>query len=949
MPEHELHQPPTGTVTFLYTDIEGSTRRWEQHPAEMKAAVERHDAILRRTIEAHGGVVFRTMGDAFCASFPIAPDALVSAIDAQRVLHDEPWSEVTGPIKVRMALHTGIGEVRDGDYVGPPLNRVARLVSAGHGGQVLVSRTTYDLVSDTLPPGATLRDMGEHRLKDLQHPEQIFELALPDLPADFPPLKTLDIRPNNLPVQRSPLVGREAELATVQRLLLRNDTGLLTLTGAGGIGKTRMALQVAAELIDKFQDGVFFVSLAHITDPTLVAPAIAQALNIKEDAGRSLTADLADYLSDKQLLLVLDNFEQVLKAVSVASALLAAAPRLKVLATSREVLHLKGEQEFNVPPLRMPDLTRLPAAQALSQYDAVALFIQLARLVRPDFQVTNETAPAIAEICYRLDGLPLAIELAAARIRLLTPQAMLARLASRLRLLTGGARDLPERQQTLRSTLQWSYDLLQPAEQQLFRRMTVFVGGCTLEAAEAVCGPGAGNSSSPQPPAPSPLSDVLDLVASLVDKSLVRQEVDADGEPRFVMMETIREYGTELLESTGSDEAELLRRAYAEYYLAIARASMAGILTGTGDNSGRSQSMWLHQLTVEHDNLTAALDWAIARRDAGMALDFAGDLWWFWRTAGYHSEGVTKLREVLPLAGDVADSAPTASRANVLLGISSLAWTAGDFATAASYAEQSAAIFRELGEEWTWAYGYALVNVGASLGFAGNREAARAAVDEGIAALRSAGNKWALATGLFDQGMTASATGEYAEARTYLEEGRALSREVGNLFTLSQLSNTLGDVLRILGEYAQARGPYEEALSLYRQLNLWNDIPATTHNLGYVALAEHDIQRARELFVEALNSQIAYKNALGISECLAGLAGVAGAEERPERAARLFGAADALREASGHTMWPAEKVDYDRNLAVARAQLDQPSWDAAYSAGRALTMEQAIEYALADS
>jgi predicted ATPase len=905
----------------------------------MKAAVERHDAILRQVIEAHGGVVFRTMGDAFCASFSLAPNALLAAIDAQCTLNSEPWGERTGPIKVRMSLHTGIGEVRDGDYVGTPLNRVARLLSAGHGGQILVSHATYDLVRETVPPGATLRDLGEHRLKDLQHAEHLFELVISGLPADFPPLKTLDNRPNNLPMQRSVLVGREAELSAVQRLLMRNDTGLLTLTGAGGIGKTRIALHEAAELIARFQDGVFFVSLASITDPALVASAIAQVLGIKETASHSLRADLADYLSDKQLLLVLDNFEQVLKAASIVPDLLAAAPRLKVLVTSREVLHLRGEQEFNVPPLGMPDLKRLPSAQALSQYEAVALFIQLARLVKPDFEVTNENAPAVAEICYRLDGLPLAIELAAARIRLLTPQAMLTRLERRLRLLTGGARDLPERQQTLRSTVQWSYDLLQPAERTLFRRMTVFVGGCTLAAVEAVCTAGGDLAL-----------DVLDGVASLIDKSLVRQDVGAgagaDGEPRFVMMETLREYGMELLHSTDPEEDQALHRAHAEYYLEMARAGTEGFIKGTGDSMGRQQMSWLHRLEVEHGNLAAALDWAIAKGDTELALSLAGELWWFWDFGGHRSEGSAKLREVLEMAGA---GAPTPSRASVLLGISSIAWSAGDFAAAISYGEQSVAIFRKLDQEWAWAFGYALVNVGASLGFAGNREAAKEAIDEGMSALRRAGNKWTLSLALFDQAMAASATGDYAEARAQLEECRQLCREVGNEFVLARASNTLGDILRILGDYSGAKAPYEEALGLYRKFNDRHDIPATIHNLGYVALAERDIDRARALFVEALNLQNSRRSAPGISECLNGLAGVAGAEGRAERAARLFGAAEALREASGHTMWPAERADYERNLATTRIQLDEEAWQKVWQEGRVMGMEQAVEYALQES
>ncbi|MFL5735544.1 MAG: ATP-binding protein, partial [Chloroflexia bacterium] len=480
---------PTGTVTFLYTDIEASTTRWEHHAQVMKAAVERHDRILRSAIEANGGTVFRTEGDAFRAAFPTAPRALQAALDAQRALSAEPWPFELGPLCVRVALHTGEAEVRDGDYVGSSLNRVARLLSAAHGGQTLLSLTTQQLVRDALPPGATLRDLGEHRLKDLIHPERIFQLCAPGLAANFPPLNTLDARPNNLPAQRAPLVGRNAECAAVQRLLLRGDVGLVTLTGPGGIGKTRLALQVAANLIDDFPDGVFFVPLEHITDPTQVAPAIARTLGIRQPSGDEVLDALAGYLSDKRLLLVLDNFEQVVSAGPLVATILAAAPQLKVLVTSREVLRVRDEQEFPVPPLQVPDLDRLPPVEDLSRYESVALFVQRARLVKPDFDLTNDNAAAVAEICNRLDGLSLAIELAAARIGLLPPQAMLSRLAATLRLLTSGPCDLPERQQTLRNAIRWSYDLLDPSEQALFRRMSVFTGGGTLEAIEAVCGP----------------------------------------------------------------------------------------------------------------------------------------------------------------------------------------------------------------------------------------------------------------------------------------------------------------------------------------------------------------------------------------------------------------------------------------------------------------------------
>ena len=876
---------PSGTVTFLFTDIEGSTRLVQQLGPRYAEVLDAQRGIVRAAFQAHGGREVDTEGDAFFVAFSRAADALAAAAAAQRALAAHAWPE-GAEVRVRMGLHTGEPLLAGEGYVGLDVHRAARIGATGYGGQILLSQATRDLAEEHLPDGAILRDLGEHRLKDLQRPEHLYQLVLPDLPADFPPLKTLDPHIHNLPEQPTPLLGREREVAAVRALLLREEVRLVTLTGPGGIGKTRLGLQVAADLSDQLADGVYFVALASMTNPALVASTIAQALGLREAGGRSPVDSLKAYLTGKHLLLLLDNFEQVVAAATVVAGLLADCPRLKMLVTSREALRVRGEREYPVPPLALP---AGPAdARTLSQYPATALFVERALAVDPALTVTDATAAAVAEICARLDGLPLAIELAAARVKVLPPEAMLTRLSSRLKLLTGGARDLPERQQTLRSTIGWSYDLLARDEQVLFQRLAVFAGGCTLVAAEAVC-PTAGELEV----------DVLEGLGSLVDKSLVRkQEAGVEREPRFSMLETIREYGLEQLVASG--EAETLRRAHAVYYLELAQQAEPNL-------TGPEQGMWLDRLEREHDNLRAALAWARDRGESALGLRLAGALWRFWYTHGYLSEGRSWLEGMLalPESGDSREEVPM--RARALYGAATLASTQDDFDRAVTLWEASLALSRELDDEAVMAS--ALNALGLAALQQGDAERAAPLFVESLALSRAMGDPWAIARALLSLAQTAYVQGEYSRAEALFEECLALMRQAGSMSHSAVALLYLGHAARAQGNFARATALYQEGLALSQGLS----------------------------------------DKLRVLREMEGLATAVAAQGQAERAVRLLGAAAGLRDLLGSARHPMDRVAVERAEAALRAALGEEAFAAAWAAGRALSLDEAIYEALGES
>ncbi|HSH82034.1 MAG TPA: tetratricopeptide repeat protein, partial [Herpetosiphonaceae bacterium] len=765
-------------------------------------------------------------------------------------------------------------------------NRVARLLAAGHGGQTLLSHVAQELVRDQLPTDVELRDLGEHRLKDLIRPERIFQLIAPDLPSDFPPLKTLDFQPNNLPLQPNPFVGRAREVEAVRQRLMPPEVRLVTLTGVGGTGKTRLALQAAAELLDTFPDGVWFVNLTPIADPTLVVTAIATTLGVRETGGQSLLESVRAYLHDKQLLLLLDNFEQVLPAAGLVAGLLAASKGLKVLVTSRAPLHLQDERQLPVQPLTLPASEQLRAtggnlAATVSQYEAVRLFSERAQAVKPDFAITNANAPAVAEICARLDGLPLAIELAAARVKLLSPEALLQRLGSRLKVLTGGARDLPARQQTLRNTIEWSYELLDAGERQLFARLAVFLGGRTLEAIEAVCN------------AEGDLTvDVLDGVASLVDKSLLQQTEGPENQPRLVMLETIHEYAWERLEVSG--EGQALRRRHAEYFLELAEMAEAAL-------GGADRQRWLDWLEVEQPNFRAALTWSRTTPDGALVgMRLAAALWRFWETSAYYREGSQWLEEVLERSPD----APPALRLKAFSGAGTMAWHQGKYTHATEYHEQALSLAQELGD--TPGMVFALNNLG----------------------------------------VQAYEQGDLARSKLLLAESLRHARELGDVMLMTYALTNLGEVARAGKEYNRATAFYEEALANARKVESATVRAVALFNLAEVVRLQEDRGRAAQLYHEALRIAAAGGDKYAVAMCLRGCVSLAVRQENLTKVAVLIGAASALTESTGQALSPQERLAYEPDVVTVREKLGEEVFAAAVMEGQAMGLDQAVRCAL---
>jgi len=910
---------PSGTITFAFTDIEGSTVRWDRDPPAMQAAVRRHDALMRAAISEQRGHVFKTIGDAFCAAFARPEAAVAAMLAVQRDLAAEDFSAVDG-LRVRVAIHTGTADERDGDYFGPALNRVARLLAIGHGGQVLISGVTAELVHSALPAEATLRDLGEHRLRDLTRPEHVYQLSAPNSAADFPPLRSLNALPNNLPQTPNTFIGRETEVAEITALIREHP--LVTLTGSGGVGKTRASLQVAANLLDGFVDGVWFIELAPLSSGDYIPSTVAHVLGIALATGGDPVEHLVRALLSKHALLVLDNCEHLIEPTAgTIAAILGRCPRVRVLATSRQGLGIRGEATYRMPSLTLPSAATVGALTAADapRFAAIALFIERARAADNRFTLSDQNARTIAEICWRLDGLPLAIELAASRVKILSPRQLHERLDQRLRVLTGGSRDALPRQQTIRALIDWSHDLLDDHERMLFRRLGIFVNGFTLEGAVAV---GSGEDLDE--------FAVFDVLASLVDKSLVLAELDGDAQ-RYRLLESTRAYALEKL--ADADERELLAGCHLRYlrdHFADLRARF--------EQTARHTELE-DRLATELEDVRSALDGALSRSDLLGGGELLAIIATSWKSIGYSTEGIAWLERYL--AADFGNASLLLAR--LLTALSLLLTDSGLGKRALEVATQAVAHARAAGDGSTLAaaldyYSYSAASLGmfdeAETALAEAEAIPRASAPRRLALLQSRAHLSLMCGDLV------------AAARTY-EQIRAEYRSRGYILGEHCMAMNLASIENERGQTQRAIGLVREILPAIRAARDTQFLAVGLLNLAAFLVAADDLTGAAEaarevigLYAKGEQDHMLVVLSIERFACVHALRGDL------TRAAMLEGYADAAFQRIGYERDFSDKAVLDRLSRLLRERFTPDECERLTAEGAALTPEAASALAL---
>ncbi len=887
---------PAGTVTLFMSDVEGSTRLWEEQPDAMSESMSRHDALVAENIRNRSGhlIKIRGEGDAAFAVFQDAPEAVACALDLQRTFLSEPWPE-GAPLRVRISLHTGEAELRGKDYYGPVVNRCARLRAIGYGQQTVLTEATHNVVQKNLPDGASLKDLGIHRLKDLDVPERVFQLVHPDILQEFPPPKSLTVMSNNLPVQLTNFVGREQDVATVKSLLQENR--LVTMAGAGGMGKTRLALEVAGELIEEYPNGVWLVELAPLADPALVPAQIAQEVGVREEPGRTILDSLTDHLRPRKLVFVLDNCEHLIAAAAdVVQHLLRTCPEIRILATSQGPLAVEGERLWRIKPLPVPQANTKFSVESLVEFGSVKLFLDRALQANLNFKLDSDNAAAIADICRRLDGVPLAIALAAARVRSLSPSQIDERMGERFRLLTTGAATGPTRHQTLRAAVEWSYDLLSEPERLMFRRLSVFAGGFSLEAAEEV-------------PAGEDLDDfeVLELLSELVDKSLVTAD-PMESRVRYRMLESLRQFGGEKLSESG-EEGDV-RHRHVNWFLNFAERAEPELQSS-------DQLIWLDRLQEEHDNFRQSLDWSIAGHDPEQGLKLAGLLRRFWEWRGFFSEG----RQWLDQALSASPQAPPAIRAKALQGAGALARLQGDLAPASSLLEESLALMRQIDDRKGVAHSlWDLANLAQ---IQGEHAEAQTLYEESLSIRRELNDKRGIAAVLNGLGNIAYAQADFNKARSLLEESLAINRELGDQQGAAIALQNLGNSAYFRGEYREALSLYEDGIAIQRELGNMKGIADMLNNLGGMGIAQGDYRKARSHLEESLSLRRQLGDKPGVSKSLFNLGELASSQGDYEIAEQMHEESLSLRKQLGDRTGIAGSFNALGSIAARRGDYEK--------------------------